>query len=260
MVKYKKIILAFLALIILAFLLVSFQKQFCQLRTNILDLMSVPLKILYYPFKELKAILSYRATLRENTTLKRELGLVRQKQLINSECINEHERLNQILSFKKNQPYNCVIAKVIGRDSSNWFFTFIIDKGRNNNIKRGCAVISPLGVVGRIFEAGKSASRVILLNDPSFKVASIVGRSREQGIVSGRLAGNCSMYYLEKDSDVLVGDKIITSGLGETFPRGILIGAVVSLELDPNGINRIAVIKPAVDLSKLEEVLVIPSE
>ncbi|MFH1202640.1 MAG: rod shape-determining protein MreC [Candidatus Omnitrophota bacterium] len=260
MAKYKKLIAVFLVVVVLALVFTFLQKQFQIVRAKSLDFLSLPLRPINFFINEIKSIFSYRAILKENLALKRQLGWTRQKKIINLEILKEDERLSKILSFRRAQSFRSTVARVIGRDPINWFFSLIIDRGNNDNIRKDCAVISPGGAVGKIFETGDSSSKVILINDPNLKIAALIQRSREQGIISGRLSGFCQMYYLDKDSDVVSGDLVISSGLNGSFPRGILIGEVKSVELDASGLNKIALIKPAVDFSKLEEVIVVLNE
>jgi rod shape-determining protein MreC len=165
--------------------------------------------------------------------------------------------LNKLLSFKSNLTFSTKAAQVIGRDSSNWLSTLIIDKGEKAGINIGMPVISDTGLVGKIVEVSKSTSRVLLINDPNLKVAALVQDSRDEGMVSGSLGGTCRMYFLSLDSEVKINDVVVTSGLGGVFPKGLLIGRVVDVDLDSTGLMKNCSIKPATNLSRIEEVLVI---
>ncbi len=133
----------------------------------------------------------------------------------------------------------------------------IIDKGSYNGIKRGFVVINHLGLVGRVIETGDYTSKIMLINDPSLGVSAIAQRSRQEGLVSGTLGRSLIMKYLPKDADIQVSDVIITSGLTEAYPKGLLIGSVINIGEEFSGLSRYAIIKPAVNLSGIEEVLVI---
>ena len=133
----------------------------------------------------------------------------------------------------------------------------IIDKGRFNGIRRGMVVINSRGLVGRVAESTDNSSRILLINDPSLGVSSIVQRSRQEGLVSGTLGTNLIMRYLPEDADIIVNDLIVTSQFSQIYPKGLLVGKVINIGRELSGLNRYAIVKPAVDCSAIEEVLVI---
>ncbi len=133
----------------------------------------------------------------------------------------------------------------------------MLDKGRYNGIKPGMVVISPTGLVGTVIESAQDSAKVLLINDPNQGVSSIIQRSRQEGLVSGTLGTNLIMRYLPDDADIAVGDLVVTSELSQLYPKGILVGRVVNLGKEFSGLNRYALVKPAVDLANIEEVLVI---
>lgn len=169
----------------------------------------------------------------------------------------ENKRLKNLLDFKESSDYKVIAAKVIGRAPDNWQSVIIIDRGSRNGIKRGFIAIDFLGLVGRVIEVSGLTSRVMLINDPNLSVSAIDSRSRQEGIVSGTLGNRLIMRYLLNDADVKPDDKIFTSGLTELYPKGLLIGTVLSVDEEFSGLGRYAIIKPAVNLSSIEEVLII---
>lgn len=118
-------------------------------------------------------------------------------------------------------------------------------------------VVTYLGMAGRIQEVTPNTSNVMLLSDPNMSVSAICQRSRQEGLVQGSLGGYLVMRYLPESSDIKLDDTIVTSGLNDTFPKGLLLGRVVELGKEFSGLNSFAIIKPAVNLSFIEEVLVI---
>jgi len=164
--------------------------------------------------------------------------------------------LKELLSLKQNSPDKFIAARVIAHQPDNWSQAVIIDKGSQNGIKRGSAVISYLGLAGSVIEAASSTAKVMLISDPNLGVSAIVQRSRQEGLVCGTLGVNLMMRYLPKDADIALTDTIVTSGLTNKFPKGLLIGTVVEIGEEFSGLSRYAIIKPAVNLSNLEEVLV----
>ncbi len=169
----------------------------------------------------------------------------------------ENSRLKALLSFKKELPLKSIPAEVIGRDPSNWSNSVIIDKGRDQSIRPNMAVISHRGMVGRVVEAGKSSAKILLMTDPNSRVGAILEKNRQGGVVVGMPSGTCKMIYISLDSDVANGDKVFTAGYGPIFPKGILIGEVVSSGKEPGRLYKYAIIRTSQDFSKLEEVLCI---
>ena len=167
------------------------------------------------------------------------------------------DRFNKIQDFRSNQNYASIVANVVGRDPSNWNASLIIDRGHAEGIEVGQSVVSLLGVVGRILEVGHNTSKVILVSDPTFAVAAVVQRSRENGLLTGTLQGVLRFQYLTENADVKVGDTLVTSRISTAFPEGILIGQITDVQASANAHNVECLVEPAVDLSELEEVIVI---
>lgn len=207
--------------------------------------------------RETAGIIFYHRNLTQNERMKKEIDLLRQKINTLNEVWIENKRLKELLSFKQKSTYKVIAARVIGRSPDSWSSLIVIDKGRFNGITSGMVVINYLGLVGRVIEAAESTSKIMLLNDPDFAVSSIVQRSRQEGLVSGTLGTYLMMRYLPKEADVRVSDVVITSGLTERYPKGLVIGKVVDLGEEFSGMSRYAVIRPAVNLPSIEEVLVI---
>jgi rod shape-determining protein MreC len=170
-----------------------------------------------------------------------------------------NDRLTELLGFKQKSPFRMTAAEVIGRDLSNWYRTVMINKGEKDGVSRDMGVVTPAGVVGRIVKTSASYSHVLLLVDPNSAVAALVQRSREEGIVAGTEKGLTQMKYLSTMADVKVGDVVMTSGLAGSFPKGLPIGKVSRVENKQTDLTQQVEVIPAVDFSRLEEVLVITS-
>jgi len=169
----------------------------------------------------------------------------------------ENVRLQKLLNLKERSPYKLIAARVIGRCSDSWSSCIIIDKGKNRGVRPGAAVITYLGVAGRVTEVSALTSKIVLITDPNLGVSAIVQRSRQEGLVSGTLGNSLIMRYLPDDSDIKIEDVIITSGLNNNYPKGLIIGNVVEIGKDFTGLSLNAIIKPAVNLPNIEEALVI---
>jgi rod shape-determining protein MreC len=199
----------------------------------------------------------YSHTYRQNKELKQQLATLERKINNLKEAELENKRLKELLDFKEEFPYQTLACKVIGKDSSNWINSIIINKGQSSGLKKDMVIVSYSGLAGKIVEAAGDISRAILITDPSLKVAAKMQRTRDEGLVEGIYKGLMRMKYLPVNSKILKGDKVITSGLSRQYPKGILIGKIISIHKDPSHLYKIAIIEPATDFQKIEEVLCI---
>jgi rod shape-determining protein MreC len=247
---------AYASILVVPFLILFFHPK--NYRTaGLLDPVVRPVGLLQAPASELKKLFFYRETYDEYVRFKRQNELLKAKLIAIQENARAQERFEKIQDFRSNQSYTSIVANVIGRDPSSWNASLIIDRGHDEGIVVGQPVVSPLGVVGRIFEVGKNTSKVILLSDPTFAVAAVVERSRENGLLTGTLQGVLRLQYLTDNADVKVGDSVVTSRLSTAFPEGILIGQITEVEASVNSHTVECLVDPAVDLSELEEVIVV---
>jgi rod shape-determining protein MreC len=206
---------------------------------------------------EFEGIVFYHRNYVQNRRLRNENDLLKNKLNESREVYQENKRLKQLLSFKKNTPYKVIAAAVIGRDPSNWSSVVIIDKGKDSGIRSGYIAVTFLGLAGKVVETGSTFSKVMLLNDPNFGVSALIQGTRQEGAVSGSLGGVLTMKYLTKSESVKTGDIVVTSGLSQAYPKGLLIGTVAETGDELSGLSRFAVIRPAVEPSAIEELLII---
>lgn len=173
----------------------------------------------------------------------------------------EAERLRILLDYKQTnqEQYDLEVARVIARQPNNWFRFITIDKGTNDGISPGMAVISADGLVGRVSNTSFHSSQVILITDREMAVGAILQNTREtQGIIEGMGESNSlRMINIPYYSKVSKYERVVCSGLSQFYPKGILIGYVQSVEKEVNGLLLTAEIAPAVAFDKLEEVMVI---
>ena len=207
--------------------------------------------------REMGGIIFYHRNMAEKETLQSAVDSLRSRLFDSREIYLENTRLKSLLGFKQKSGLRLVPARIIARSPDSWSSSATIDKGKYNGIRRGMVLISPRGLLGRVVECSDNTSKILLINDPSLGVSSIVQRSRQEGLVNGTLGSTLIMRYLPKDADIVNGDLIVTSGLSQTYPKGLLVGRVVNIGGDLSGLNRYAIIKPAVDCSAVEELLVI---
>ena len=226
-------------------------------RSTVINFLTFPLKTLIFVKRQITGIVFYNRFMAQNEILKKENDLLRHRLNETAEILLENKRLASLLAFQQKSSYNLIAARVIGHSSDSWSSLIIIDKGTRNGVKKGYAVINYLGLLGRVIETSSSTSKIMLMNDPNIGVSALVQRSRQEGLITGTLGGSLIMKYLPNDADITISDEIITSGLTETYPKGLLIGSVVAINSDFSGLSLYAIVKPAVNLSSLEEVLVV---
>lgn len=250
----KKKLIKTLAFILLLLILASLTSV---LRAPLLNTFKFPFSFLTLLRRELGGIIFYHRNFISYERLNKEVNFLRHKINEMNEIYQENIRLKNLLSFKQKSAYKVIAAAVTGRSADNWSSVVIINKGRNSGIKRGMVVTTYLGLVGRVIETQGNASRILLINDPNISVSAIDQRSRQEGLVQGTLGGNLVMRYLPKEADVQIQDTIVSSGLTGIYPKGLLIGSVIEIGEEFSGLTRYAIIKPAVNLSSIEEVLII---
>lgn len=196
----------------------------------------------------------------ENKDLKRIISTLREENNRLREAVMTDERLRKLRSWQSQYPYSSQVAQVYARGPSSWFKTVLINKGEKDGVTKDTAVASSEGVVGRVMEVSPGTAKVLLITDANSAVDVIVQRSRAQGVLEGKIDEACILKYVQKNEEVQVGDKVITSGLGGVFPKGLVVGRVTKVDRKRPGIFQYIEVTPTVDLSKLEEVLVLGEE
>ncbi|MCK4851917.1 MAG: rod shape-determining protein MreC [Candidatus Omnitrophica bacterium] len=167
----------------------------------------------------------------------------------------ENVRLRALLQFKEKFDFKTISAEVIAREPDDWRGAFIIDRGLRDGMKTRAAVCSAKGLLGKVVEAGIDTSLVILLTHPNFKAGGVIKGSRINGVITGAGKGMAKMLYIPMSADVETGAVVTTSGLSRIFPKGILVGEIVSVEKSRTGLYKYAMIRPFADLFDEEEVL-----
>jgi rod shape-determining protein MreC len=196
----------------------------------------------------------------ENSALKKRADALSIENQLLREQADENKRLRDLLVFRKKFVHKMLPAEIIGRDPSGWFKTILVDKGSIDGVLNDAGVIAPEGVVGRVIEVGLNSSKVLLLSDINSYVDALIQRTRTHGIVIGKGEQLCTLSYVLKTEDVAVDDVIVSSGINTIYPKGIIIGTVTKINKDRSGFFQSIVVKPAVDFSKLHEVLIVLRE
>jgi rod shape-determining protein MreC len=192
----------------------------------------------------------------ENEALRRELASA-QIEIQQQRALADRTRsLEDILQLGNSIELQTTAAQIIGAAASPDFRTVTIDKGTTQGLRTDMAVLAPRGVVGRVVVSAPRASRVQLLVDRNAAAGALIERSRAQGVVVGAGDDRLRLEYVSEISDVEVGDTVVTSGIDGIYPKGFVIGRVDSV--DKSGVSyRTIGIRPAVDFSALEDVLVV---
>lgn len=174
---------------------------------------------------------------------------------------NENDRLRQTLEFRGKQKKRLLSAHVVAHDASLDFAGIRIDKGKLEGVEVGMGVVSPAGVVGRVKTVSDHYSDVVTLIDPTSNLDVIIQRSRARGILSGQSKKLvCRLKYVDRLEDIIANDTVVSTDFGDVFPAGHPVGTVQSVTPNTNGILQQVVIKPQVDVYRLEEVLVVLSQ
>lgn len=194
---------------------------------------------------------------RENVALRKMVAELRKENNLLMEKAIASERLRNLLQFSKEIPRSMLPAQIIGIDPSSWFRTILIDKGTKHGVNRGMAVVSPEGIVGHVLQTSPHYSKVLLITDFNSSVDAIVQRSRAKGLVEGNGDNRCRLKYAERTQDIQPGDRVITSGLGGRYPKGLMIGTISKIQKKSYGLFQYAEIMLNVNFGKLEEVFVI---
>lgn len=167
------------------------------------------------------------------------------------------QRLERLLELRPQPGHRAVAARVIGREPERWFSTLLVDRGSRDGVRRNAPVATAEGVIGRVIEVTPTAARVLLIADSRSALSVLVQRSREPGVVEGRGGAVLHLKYLLRTADVAAGDLVVTSGLGGVFPRGLIVGRILTVIRESGGLQQEAEVEPAASLARLEEVVIL---
>lgn len=209
----------------------------------------------------------YRVKLRSNieyeyNQLKAQNDELILRSILYEELEEENAQLRALLGeYEARAEMNPVLARVIASESGNYFSTFTINKGKRDGIDEQMAVITSEGLVGYVYEVFDTTAKVITIIDDQASLAALIESSRDQGAIKGTLGSTgeplCRMYYLSADSVPRPGDRVITSGVGVSFPKGLLIGYVRESTRAIEDNKHYIVVEPAADFEHIENVLVL---
>lgn len=227
----------------------------------VLDLTVPVQKMVSVPFEAVEETWGHYVALMgvrdENDALRSELARLEDENVQLREALVAGGRLDQVAAMRDEFEIPMLPAELVGVDVSAWFRSVLLSRGRLHGIYAGMPVISEAGVVGLVTTTSRTASKVMLLLDRQSAVDCVVQRSRARGLVRGGHADErLGFEFVARGGDVEVGDEIITSGLGGAYPKGLRVGRVVELRDPGRNLLATAVVEPAVDFAKLEQVFV----
>lgn len=193
----------------------------------------------------------------QNHVLTRQLEEFKQREVRFQEAQEALTRLEGLLDLKRQVALPVIGARVIAYDPSLWSRSAIIDQGKAQGVKEGLPVLAPQGIAGRIVEVYPQYSKLMLIVDRKSGADAMVQRTRVRGVLKGKGGNRCSLEYVPKNADVQVGDLVLASGLVGLYPKGLVFGKVTSANKKNPGVFQEIEVTPNVDLSTLEEVLVV---
>lgn len=176
------------------------------------------------------------------------------------EAYRTYLHLQTLLEFKEKQEFRLLAARVVGKDPSYWFQTILVDRGKADDVLEGMVVLAPEGVVGQVIHVSEHYAKVLLANAPSSAIDAMVQKNRIRGILKGAGEKGFVLNYVLKNTDVAVGDHVITAGIGGVFASGIPLGVVSAVREKERGMFQEIEVRPAVDYQKLEHVFIDPTD
>jgi len=194
---------------------------------------------------------------RQNAELQRQLEEYKQREVQFQEAEQALTRLETLLDLKRQVALPVIGARVIAYDPTLWSRAAIINQGKVQGVKEGLPVLAPQGIAGRIVGVYPEYSKVMLIVDRKSSADAMVQRTRIRGMLKGKGGNRCSLEFVPKSADVQVGDLVLASGLVGLYPKGLVFGKVTAANKKNPGVFQEIEVSPNVDLSTLEEVLVV---
>ncbi|MGH9396442.1 MAG: rod shape-determining protein MreC [Terriglobia bacterium] len=191
---------------------------------------------------------------RENKQLRQQLAEARAESLQLSEEGAENEQLLALLDLQRRLPLRTIGAAVIAASPGTGSAIYI-DRGTADGVAPDQPVITPDGVVGKTVAVFRQTAQVLLLTDGASGAGAMLEKSRDEGVLKGNGDGRCVLSYITNGAAVAPGDRVVTSGLDQIYPKGLLLGTVTSAS--EGNIYRIIAVKPAANMDRLEDVLVV---
>jgi rod shape-determining protein MreC len=204
--------------------------------------------------------LDLRHVREQNQDMQKTIDRLRLEQASMLEDARQGQRLQGLIGFQEKYIYKTLAAQAYGSSGSEQSRVFYIDKGKNEGLDRDMAVITPDGIVGKVRDVFEHSAQILAINDPTSGAGVILETTRIRGILRGNVAGQPEIVGILADNRIQPGEKVLTAGGDQIFPRGLPVGLVDKVIRDPERDGFIIiVVKPAAHLERLDEVLVVTS-
>ena len=223
-------------------------------------LLSVTLSVLQLPLRlgsrvavVLRDLADFPHLRTQNGHLRATVGQLTQQLTQLQEMAQENARLRRLLDLRALPDTQWVAVRVVGLSPAPGTRAVILDKGARSGLRPEAPMVVPEGLVGKVVTVRSQSSLAMLMTDPNFRAGCVIERSRETGVLSGSMDGRLWVSWLPAASDVVVGDVVLTSGLGGVFPKGLRIGTVRRVGLDSTRLYRTVEVAPSAVMNRLEE-------
>ena len=216
-------------------------------------LISAPIDGVKGVYRDYVDLLAVRA---ENAELAQRLAQTESDNVQLREALVTSGHLERVAAMRDDAEIPMLPAEIVGLDVTPFFRSILIDRGADHGVKPGHPVVTHDGVVGVVTATSAHAAKTMLVLDRQSAVDALVQRSRARGLVRGAGQGTLEFEFFVREGDVVVGDEVVTSGLGGVYPKGLRLGRIAEIEPATGQLTQIAVVRPAVDLGRLEQVFV----
>ncbi len=193
----------------------------------------------------------------ENRKLREEIYKLRMEQQKYREAFFENQRLREIVSLKEREKRYVTTARIISRGPDPWSSALVIEKGGRDGVAKDMAVLTPLGLVGKVSAVGDNYSYVLLVTDAGFSAAVKIQETRKDAILSGTGSGRCILKYVSEEDTISLGDVVITSGFDDLFPQELTVGYISGVNKKGASIFQQVEVTPSQDLTRLDEVIIV---
>jgi len=193
----------------------------------------------------------------ENRVLRLAVDRLAFENTLLTERFKSYQRIEELLAFPRLDTLPYEAARVIGRDTTGRVRMIILNKGSAHGVARDMPVLTHRGLVGRVVLASATACKALLITDVRSAVDAVAQESRDTMIASGANRDTLEARYLLANAQIAEGERVISSGLGGVYPKGLLIGALTGVHREPDSLFVEARIRPTADLDRIEEALIL---
>ncbi len=192
----------------------------------------------------------------ENRELREQVARLESERLAFREALVLSGQLQRVAQMRREFEVPLLPSQVVGQDASAWSNALLLDRGRSSNVRSGMPVMVEQGLVGLVSATTPHAARAMLILDRRSAVDAMIQRSRARGLVRGLGTGELEFVFMVRGDDVQVGDEVLSSGVGGVYPKGVRVGSITAVHAERAELLHTALVKPAVDFGRLEQVFV----